>query len=565
MKRYNYLCSGGLVTLFLMLLITGCSEDFLERPPRDVPVDAEFYKNDEQILAGSALLYNQVWFAYNDNASYQVGDFRAGTMMSPYNYKDMVQFNTTANSQINYDIWKSLFITVGQSNTYIVNANKFSGNEVSEEVKKQTIAEARFMRATAYRYLVMNYGPVPIIENNFTLVGDTTKVRNTVESVWKYITKEYRAAAEDLGEIPLQEGRITKWAAEGMLARTYLTRAGVGAGPGNRNQTFLDSSKYYAERVITRSGASLMGNYADLFKTENENNTESLFSLQWRYAGGFSYTSNTLPGNLAYGPEIANGDGYGGSFSASWWLLGKYEGIDFLPNEPFVMQGKTLDQRLKASFMLPGAYYPEITQSTSDGDKELVFHYEEGSEVSYASIKKYVVGKAQDNDGEAAKQSYGINTYMLRLADIYLIYAEAELGNQSSTTDAKALQYFNTVHTRAGLNAFNEPLTWQKIFDERMVEFPVESVAWYDFVRLHYYDPAKAYDIISNQDREAFYIQPDRFPDPTFWTFRKTPWVGEERRYFVANDGNFRIPIPATELSQAPNLAKEPVDYYAEN
>lgn len=565
MKKNNYLWNGGIIVLFLSLL-TSCTADFLERPPLDVPVDASFYQTDEQVLAGSALLYNQVWFAYNDNASYQVGDFRAGTMMSPYNYTDMVHFNTTANSPINYEIWKSLFITVGQSNTYIVNVNKFGGSEVSESVKTQTIAEARFMRATAYRYLVMNYGPVPIIENNFTLVGDTTKARNTVESVWKYITKEYLAAAKDLGDVPLQEGRITKWAAEGMLARTYLTRAGVGASPGNRNQVFLDSSKYYADRVIKESGAKLEPNYADLFLTANENNPESLFSLQWRYAGNYSYTSNTLPGNLAYGPEISNGDGYGGSFSASWWLLGKYEGIDFVSDsDDLIMQGKTLDKRLKASFMLPGAYYPEITEATQDGDKELVFHYSEGAKVSYASIKKYVVGKAQDNGGEAAKQSYGINTYMLRLADIYLIYAEAALGNQASTTDAKALEYFNAVHTRAGLNAYNEPLTWDKIFDERMIEFPVESVAWYDFVRLHYYDKQKAYAIIISQDRESFYIQPDRFPDPTSWTFQKTPWVGEERRYFEANDGNFQIPLPATELSQAPNLAKAPVDYYAEN
>lgn len=566
MKKNKYFWNGGILTLFLSLLIS-CSQDFLDRPPLDSAVDASFYQNDDQVLAGSSLLYNQVWFSYNDNASYQVGDLRGGTIRSGY-YSDVSQFNSTANSTSTYDVWKASFITIGQSNTYIVNINKYAGSEVTPSIKSQTIAEARFMRATAYRYLVMNFGAVPIIENNFTLVGDTTKSRNTVGSVWKYITKEYRAAAEGLGETPLQEGRITKWAAEGMLARTYLTRAGVGASPGNRNQVFLDSAQYYADRVIKLSGAKLEPKYADLFLTANENNAESLFSLQWRYNGSYSETSNTIPGNLAYGPEISNGDGYGGSISATWWMLQKYDGFTYTPGATPLedsFQGKTLDQRLKASFMLPGAHYPEITQTKDNVDQQLVFGYDASTDWSYASIKKYVVGKAVDNGGEGAQQSYGINTYMLRLAEVYLIYAEAALGNQESTTDAKALEYFNMVHTRAGLNPYILPLTWKKIFDERIIEFPVESVAWYDLVRLHYYNPQLAYNIISTQDREAFYITPDRFPDPTSWTFKKTPYVGEERRYFQANDGNFELPLPARELAQAPNLAKAPVDYYAEN
>jgi hypothetical protein len=64
--------------------------------------------------------------------------------------------------------------------------------------KKVAIAEARFMRAVAYRYLVMNWGPVPIIENNIERLTDTTIRRNTVPSVWRFITREMRAAAADL-------------------------------------------------------------------------------------------------------------------------------------------------------------------------------------------------------------------------------------------------------------------------------------------------------------------------------------------------------------------------------
>jgi hypothetical protein len=73
----------------------------------------------------------------------------------------------------------------------------------------------------------MNWGPVPVIENNFDHLFDTSITRNTVSSVWRFITREMRAAAADLPETPLQEGRLTLWSAEAMLARFYLTRSGV--------------------------------------------------------------------------------------------------------------------------------------------------------------------------------------------------------------------------------------------------------------------------------------------------------------------------------------------------
>ena len=149
---------------------------------------------------------------------------------------------------------------------------------------------------------------------------------------------------------------------------------------------------------------------------------------------------------------------------------------------------------------------------------------------------------------------------MLRLAEMYLIYAEAALGNSTSTTDALAMQYFNKVHTRAGLPAVVDPLTPDVIFRERIIEFAMEGMSWYDFVSLHYYNKAKAYDILNHQDRGLMAVIPDQFPNPTQWTIRKTAWA-TTNRFILANDGNFRLPIPTAEVSQAPNLLKEPVEY----
>lgn len=550
----------GVALTTVLLAFSACNNSFLEKPPTDAIVDANFYQTDDQVLAATALLYSKVWFDYNDKASYNLGDFRAGTAYSAYNDRGNVLFNTTGDTPDNGAAWRSFFIVVGQANLAIQNIQTYAGSGVSPTIKQLAIAEARFMRALAYRFLVMNWGAVPIIENNLTLLSDTTIQRNTPESVWKFITDEMRAAAEHLPDEPIRPGRLTKWSAEGMLARFYLTRAGVvSGGAGTRDQVFLDSAKYYAERVISLSGASLLTNYADLFLYPYDNNAESLFSLQWAFAPGAWGIQNSTPAYLAYSGDIANGDGWGGDKGATWWMMSLYDGITHTENG---MEGRTLDQRLKATFMLPGTHYPEITQTIPGGSQELVFPFT-GTDVNFVSIKKYVTGKADDVGGQAASQNYGHDTYMQRLAEIYLIYAEAVLGNSASTTDATALEYFNKVHTRSGLPPFEDPLTLDVILKERFIEFAMEGMAWYDLVSLHYYNPTKAYEILNGQDRERFFVAPDQFPNPTSWTFTKTSWVEpEETRYIDANAGNFLLPIPTAELSQAPNLRKPPVDYF---
>ena len=64
MNRTNYL----LVSLLAFAAFTACKKEFLEKPPMSSIVDANFYKNDDQLLAGTSLLYSQVWFDYNDKA-----------------------------------------------------------------------------------------------------------------------------------------------------------------------------------------------------------------------------------------------------------------------------------------------------------------------------------------------------------------------------------------------------------------------------------------------------------------------------------------------------------------
>lgn len=565
MKRKNIL----LAMLAASFLFAGCSDDFLNRPPQDRLVDANFYKTDDQLLAATAPLYSAAWKSYVDKANFKLGDIRGGTVFRAWGDRDAVEFNITDVSEPNEQAYQAFFVIVGQANLNIHNINTYGGADVSEEIKNHAIAEARFMRATAYTHLVMNYGPIPIIENNLEHLSSPGLLRNTVESVWEFIRRDYEFAAANLLSESVQPGRITKWSAEGMLARTHLTLAGLGASAGSRNQEHLDKAKEYAERVITMSGKRLLGDYADLFLYPYDNNEESLFELQWVFTtapNGYE-ASNTMVSQITYSNDIAaNGDGWGGDLSATWWLLEMYDGLVV---DDGTTPGFTLDERLKATFMLPGFTYPEISMTVREPDgtaseQPLVFPAPAAtSDNSYASIKKYVVGKARDLDGQADRQRYPNNTYMLRLAEMYLIYAEAALGNNASTTDQTIIDHFNAVHERAGLPAWDVgvdgPLTWEHIFGERVKEFAMESMLWYDLVRLHYYNEQLAYDKINEQDRGLFVIHPNQWPNPTAWTFAKTSWFAN--RSANATPGNFRLPLPASEVSNAPSLNEEPVPY----
>jgi len=560
MKKITYLNYLGILVLALGAL-SGCKKDFLEKPPKSSIVDANFYKNDAQLAAATSLLYSEVWFDYNDKAMYNLGDFRGGSAFSAWNDRGNVMFNTTGDNGENGASWRAFFNVVAQSNLAIYNINRFAGPEVTEGAKKVAIAEARFMRALAYRYLVMNWGPVPVITNNVEQLFDTSIRRNTVPSVWRFITSEMRGAAGDLPVAESQPGRLTKWSAEGMLARFYLARAGVESTGGSRNQSFLDSAKYFAADVINNSGKKLLSNYADLFTYPYDNNAESLFELEWVFSGTNAWgTNNSMPEYLAFSPDISFG-GWGGDKGCTWWLLSQYDGFSLQPDG--TLKGRTLDQRLHATFMLPGFVYPEITSVSTK--KALIFPFT-GTDNNFLSVKKYVIGSPIDLAGIAAQQHYPNDTYMMRLAELYLIYTEAVIGNNNSTTDPTAIAYFNAVHTRAGLSAYevagangSGPLTLDDVYSERFKEFALEGMAWYDFVRIHYWNPQKAFDMLNSQDRGLFFAEPDQMPDPTSWTFTKTSWFTD--RKINANEGNFLLPIPNAELSQAPNLKLDPVDY----
>jgi len=543
MIKMNY--KKYIAGLMLLGLFTSCKEDFLDRPPLSQITDVEYYKTTDQVLMATAPLYSGVWFGYNDKAAVGIGDGRGGTFFSPSYEMEHVRLASSPTQESVSGAWQSFFNIVGQSNAVINNVTQYAAPEVPDNIKQHAIGEARFFRGLAYSYLVQTYGAVPLLENNREAFTDTALAPNTVESIWEFVIRDIRYASKVLPETPVQRARLTKYSAQAMLSRMFLTRAGVGS-TGTRNQSDLDSAAYYAKSVIDANAFNLLPNYEDLFLTRNNGNEETVAALQWVYNGGATYwgSQNTQQAYMAFSSNITGfGDGWGGDHGATMDILQAYE---------------TGDKRRKATYMFPGDTYSYITEVANGVRGPLQVKTDNNGADAYktrANIKKYVVGRPEDNEGRVVQMGTDIQTYLMRYAEVLLIYAEAIMGNSASTSDDRALKAFNEVRLRAGVPA-KTSITWEDIYHERRVELAMEGQSWYDIVRLHYYNPTLALQKLSQQDRGTYQITPNTKVNATSWTITSvTP------QYYSVTESSFFVPLPAAELSRAPNLRKMPVPY----
>lgn len=535
MKTYNKILSA--LVLAGSLTLTACDESFLEVSPNDRVTLDNFFQSENDLRAATAGLYNKVWFDFNDKFYYGLGDGRSNNLYAPYSdyiypFTDLTETSLTGPL---VSAWQAFYNVVGQANNTINNIQQNSKN-VTEQQKNVAIAEARFMRGTAYWYLASLWGNVILIEDNSVLVNKPIVNTNPRNQVFEFAMRDLEFAAKHLPATVGQAGRLTKWSAFAMLSRVYLHVSGISDNPnsGLRNETYLGLARQAAEKVIEESGLSLVGNYADLFKVENNNNKESLFALQWVPNGDYGVT-NTHQAYFANGSEITGDDAAWGYYTfASYDMMSEYEREDSL--------------RRKATFMAYGDVYPEINKANGG------YLYEKATD--RCNVKKGVVGSTKDTDGKSSRMNSALNTYMIRLAEVYLNYAEAILGNNASTTDAKALQYFNMVRARAKVPA-RTTLDYQAIRHERRVEFAMEGLYWYDLLSRSYYKQQEVLNYIELQDRahNGSYTY-----DKNAHTLEKSEET-TTRPVNPATAERLLLPYPESEMVQNPLLKMAPVNY----
>lgn len=516
------------------LFLASC-DDFLNTTPNDVITGENFYKTEDDFKAATAPLYNIVWFDFNDKFYYGLGDGRGGNMYAPYSdyiypFSDLTETGLTGPL---VSAWRSFYNVIQQSNRVI---NGISGSPVDENIRKPYIAEARFMRGVAYWYLASLWGNVIISEDPNILVKNPIVNANPRKDVYEFAMRDLEYAAKHLPNAAAQAGRLTKYSAYAMLSRVYLAYSGLSDNPnsGTRNTEYLELAKKAAEEVIGKSSYKLADTYAELFTIEKNNNPESIFALQWVSTGEYG-VGNTQQAYFACGSEITGDDAAWGYWTrATYNVLTEYE--------------KT-DVRRKATWMGSGDYYAEISKKTGG------YTYDKTTQA--CNVKKGVVGSKDDNP-KIKRMSSALNTYMIRLAEVYLNYAEAVLGNNTSTSDENALLCVNALRKRGGVPT-KSSLTYEDIRRERRVEFCMEGLYWYDLVARSYYKQQEVLNYITAQNRGV--ITPFIYDAAT-----NTPNIDDTRdpgtRPIGRIDANiFLLPISESELVQNPLLKEDPVPY----
>ena len=496
-----------------ILSFSSCAKDFLEQKNTYQISQDNFFDNDEAVSQAVMPLYSYVWYDFNDKFYYGMGDGRANNITAQYSYYiyPYTNFTETGLSTGLTEAWGALYSVVAQANNTINNIANNSTSNVSETAKIQGIAEARFMRGLAYWYISSLWGCAVIYNNTQDLVNNYVVSPNPVADGIEFAIRDMEYAAVHLPSASPATGRVNKYAAYAMLSRFYLSMAGLttsgrydgsnvatDANRGTRNEYYLDAAKKAAAVVIEQGPYKLADTYAELFAASTfNNNSESIFQLQFQ-AGAEGGLAQSMTRFLAWSTQVNQGNSWGGSTYCSYDLW-----EEFKEYEDQTL-GTKVDDAIRRHNCIAsyGESYPELS---ANPEKPYVYGETENAGSQGANIKKYVIGTNAVN-GFAVNNNSGINTYMMRLAEVYLNYAEATLGNNGKTTDATALKYFNALRTRAGVATKNS-LTFEDIRHEFRVETAFEGLYWYFIVRRGYYQQQEMVNYVNHQHRNASYYK----------------------------------------------------------
>ena len=428
--------------LLAALLVPAC-DGFLEVEPETFVSTDDFYENESQVtLAVNGLyadvqgLYGTLQWAYgefrSDNTSFQFNpDDRGGSDFEAIDWFLLAPDNPNVAAY-----WNSAYNGIARANFILASVEDVPFED--EATAAQRTSEAEFFRAFHYFNLVRLYGDVPIVTEPVTSPEASAEFqRRPVADVYgEVILPDLQAAVAGLPEVAAPAGRLTRGAAQTLLAKAHLEREDWAAAEEPL-------------RAVVGSGQyALLDDYADVFDPGNAGNAEVIFSVQ--YVGG-------------------NDDGEAANFMVRF--------------APYNSGTQVIGQGVEG-FGGVGSR-SGVNQPTQD----LIDAYEEGDVREAASLSTFFLTAEGDTVREPYIEKYccymvkagqeSANWPVFRYADVLLMLAEAllEQGNAG-----EALVYVNEVRARAGLDALGA-LTEEALRQERRVELAFENHRWFDLVR----------------------------------------------------------------------------------
>ncbi|SFQ24478.1 RagB/SusD family nutrient uptake outer membrane protein [Hymenobacter arizonensis] len=463
MKRYKI--STFLLAGSLLLSTSGCKEDLLDKVNPNRPNTEQFWQSESDATRAVTAMYGglQVIGTYGQRWHFAtVPRSDEAFSQSPYvelaQYTRFVQQNTTF--EYTYFMWIDMYRAIFRCNQVIA---RVPGIQMNEQLKKRLVAEALFVRALCYYDLSMTFGNVPL---NLVVADANTRIpQGTVESVQAQVITDLLAAKADLPLVSAysanDKGRATKGAAAGLLGRVYM-----------QQRKWTEASAQFAE-VISSNQYSLVPNYVDNFTMANENNSESLFEVQFSDA---SITPGQDFAGAGEGNERAQFFGPPGigfaDVEARRWIFD-----EFTDRTTTGQVDPRRDATLFSAVGTPTVYGRPFGA---------------GNNGLNLNPSRYFWRKYQNDRTKSSENFFsGINIRLLRYADVLLMQAEA-LNELNRPADAVPL--VNQVRARVGLTPIAATLSQAQMRDqirhERVTELSGEGMRWYDINR---------YGLLNNQ------------------------------------------------------------------
>lgn len=455
----------ALTLLILMVAVVACKESFLDVAPTGALQEEQLTSPaglEVSLIAAYSMLLGRSG-NYSDASNWFWGSVLGGDANKGSNAGDQSQMNEVQNyvTQTNnisvLQKYTATYEGVARSNLTIrlvQNADPV----VTEEVKTRIEAEARFLRGHYYFDLKKNFGDVPYVDDTW---DEVTPVSNNVD-IWPFIEADFQAAFDNLPEEQVDIGRANKWAAGAYLAKTYLFQGKFAEAKAMFDQVI--------EQGVNSDGVKydLVENYANVFRSTNDNNEETVFASQ--AAAGTGSTQNANPGMVLNFPHGTAGPprpgGCCGFFQPSFELANSFRtGADGLPlldnsyndpanalvtdmglqsGDPFTPDAGSLDPRIDHSIGRRGIPYLDWGPHPGfDWIRDQPY----AGPYSPKKFIYYLEGEGTENDASSWTPGYtAVNYNIIRFADVLLMAAEAEI--EEGTLD-KALEYINRVRVRA--------------------------------------------------------------------------------------------------------------------
>jgi len=444
-----------LTVICLLIGAFGCKKNIDLYPESNINTGT-YYSTKEEVSIALTGAYNGLQRPLN--LEWQMTELRSdnskqgapgSTASTNRDLSDLDMYTPSTSHQAVYQYWLNTYNNIRNVNlvlrslgvVYDPAAGTITFNPISMSItdtdKKQLAGEALFIRAYHYFNLVRLYGGVFLVHTPITPAESKTMNRVDVADIYKFIEADLKAAAASMTSMTYAQlaaanggkdlGRATVWAAKGLLAKMYLTL--------NRKAEAIP----LLQDVITNSGYSLQGTYANVFSISNEMNSEIIFAVRYKAGGlglGSNFANTFAP--LGSGSAVINGDGDGLNYPTAE--------LDTLTN------GDTRKATLIARY--------------GTGTAEKLY------------VRKFFSQVTLVDDAE--------NDWpVLRFADILLMMAEAQGFSPSS------INYINSVRPRAGLaNYTTSDITTvaqfeQALSKERRIEFAFENQRWFDLLRFN--------------------------------------------------------------------------------